>query len=49
KALNEMLERVLQSGYFDRVQSHQNGVCTEEEEQTVAAEVSEAEEQPPDT
>uniref|UniRef100_A0A673MIY4 Caprin-1-like n=1 Tax=Sinocyclocheilus rhinocerous TaxID=307959 RepID=A0A673MIY4_9TELE len=41
KALNEMLERVLQSGYFDRVQSHQNGVCTEEEEQTAAVEVSE--------
>uniref|UniRef100_A0A671P5V5 Caprin-1-like n=1 Tax=Sinocyclocheilus anshuiensis TaxID=1608454 RepID=A0A671P5V5_9TELE len=39
KALNEMLERVLQSGYFDRVQSHQNGVCTEEEEQTAAVEV----------
>uniref|UniRef100_A0A671P4T4 Caprin-1-like n=1 Tax=Sinocyclocheilus anshuiensis TaxID=1608454 RepID=A0A671P4T4_9TELE len=38
KALNEMLERVLQSGYFDRVQSHQNGVCTEEEEQTAAVE-----------
>uniref|UniRef100_A0A672QQK9 Caprin-1-like n=1 Tax=Sinocyclocheilus grahami TaxID=75366 RepID=A0A672QQK9_SINGR len=49
KALNEMLERVLQSGYFDRVQSHQNGVCTEEEEQTAAVEVSEAEEHPPDT
>lgn len=44
-----MLERVLQSGYFDRVQSHQNGVCTEEEEQTAAVEVSEAEEHPPDT
>ncbi|XP_042631078.1 caprin-1-like isoform X2 [Cyprinus carpio] len=49
KALNEMLERVLQSGYFDRVQSHQNGVCVEEEEQTAAVEVSEAEEHPPDT
>ncbi|XP_016300280.1 caprin-1 isoform X2 [Sinocyclocheilus anshuiensis] len=49
KALNETLERVLQSGYFDRMQSHQNGVCTEEEEQTAAVEVSEAEEHPPDT
>ncbi|XP_059420289.1 caprin-1-like [Carassius carassius] len=49
KALNEMLERVLQSGYFDRVQSHQNGVCAEEEEQTAAVEVSEAEEHPSDT
>ncbi|XP_052388152.1 caprin-1-like isoform X1 [Carassius gibelio] len=49
KALNEMLERVLQSGYFDRVQSHQNGVCAEEEEQTAAVEVSEAEEHTPDT
>lgn len=48
KALNETLERVLQSGYFDRVQSHQNGVCTEEEEQTAVVEVSEAEEHPPD-
>ncbi|XP_048024198.1 caprin-1b [Megalobrama amblycephala] len=48
KALNETLERVLQSGYFDRVQSHQNGVCAEEEEQTAAVEVSEAEERPPD-
>uniref|UniRef100_A0A8C1T057 Cell cycle associated protein 1b n=1 Tax=Cyprinus carpio TaxID=7962 RepID=A0A8C1T057_CYPCA len=43
KALNETLERVLQSGYFDRMQCHQNGVCTEEEEeeQTAAVEVSE--------
>ncbi|XP_052437926.1 caprin-1b isoform X3 [Carassius gibelio] len=50
KALNEMLERVLQSGYFDRTQSHQNGVCTEEEEEpTAAVEVSEAEEHLPDT
>ncbi|XP_077050612.1 caprin-1b [Siphateles boraxobius] len=48
KALNETLERVLQSDYFDRVQSHQNGVCVEEEEQTAAVEVSEAEEHPPD-
>ncbi|XP_056112061.1 caprin-1b [Rhinichthys klamathensis goyatoka] len=48
KALNETLERVLQSGYFDRVQSHQNGVCAEEEEQTAAVEASEAEEHPPD-
>ncbi|XP_059362327.1 caprin-1-like isoform X3 [Carassius carassius] len=50
KALNEMLERVLQSGYFDKMQSHQNGVCTEEEEEpTAAVEVSEAEEHLPDT
>ncbi|XP_043120916.1 caprin-1b isoform X2 [Puntigrus tetrazona] len=49
KTLNETLERVLQSGYFDRVQSHQNGVCTEEEEQKAVAEVSEAEEHPPET
>ncbi|KAG1944691.1 caprin-1b [Pimephales promelas] len=48
KALNETLERVLQSGYFDRVQSHQNGVCAEEEEQTAAVEASEAEEHPPE-
>ncbi len=49
KALNETLERVLQSGHFDRVQPHQNGVCSEEEEQTVAVEVSEAEEHTPNT
>lgn len=49
KALNETLERVLESGYFDRVQSHQNGVCAEEEEQSAAIEVSEADEHPADT
>ncbi len=49
KALNETLDRVLQSGHFDRVQPHQNGVCSEEEEQTVAVEVSEAEEHTPNT
>ncbi|KAA0714878.1 Caprin-1 Cell cycle-associated protein 1 [Triplophysa tibetana] len=49
KALNETLERVLQSGYFDRVQSYQNGVCAEEEAQTTAVEVPEVEEHPADT
>uniref|UniRef100_A0AAY5EVK9 Cell cycle associated protein 1b n=1 Tax=Electrophorus electricus TaxID=8005 RepID=A0AAY5EVK9_ELEEL len=50
KALREILEHVLQSGYFDQVQSHQNGVCTEEEEkQTAVAESSEADEQQADT
>ncbi|XP_052008750.1 caprin-1b isoform X1 [Xyrauchen texanus] len=49
KALNETLERVLQSGYFDRVPSHQNGVCAEEEKQTAVVEVSEAEEHHSDT
>ncbi|XP_076842118.1 caprin-1b [Brachyhypopomus gauderio] len=57
KALREILERVLQSGYFDQVQSHQNGVCTEEEVEeeeeekekpVAAAESSEAEEQQAD-
>ncbi|CAJ1056418.1 caprin-1b isoform X1 [Xyrichtys novacula] len=32
KALKETLDQVLLSGYFDRVPSHQNGVCEEEEE-----------------
>uniref|UniRef100_A0A667WJ78 Cell cycle associated protein 1b n=1 Tax=Myripristis murdjan TaxID=586833 RepID=A0A667WJ78_9TELE len=50
KALKETLDQVLQSGYFDRVPSHQNGVCEEEEEEEQAAaaavvESSEAEEQ----
>lgn len=50
KALKEMLERVLQSGYFDRMQSHQNGMCTEDEEKPAAVvESSEAEEQHADT
>ncbi|XP_051953642.1 caprin-1-like [Xyrauchen texanus] len=49
KALNETLERVLQSGYFDRVPSHQNGVCAEVSEVESAVEVSEAEEHPADT
>ncbi|XP_051512318.1 caprin-1-like [Myxocyprinus asiaticus] len=49
KALNETLERVLQSGYFDRVPSHQNGVCAEVSEVEAAVEVSEAEEHPADT
>ncbi|KAI7802741.1 caprin-1b [Triplophysa rosa] len=48
KALNETLERVLQSGSLDRVQSHQNGVCAEEEEQSTAVEVPEVEEHPAD-
>ncbi|XP_008308288.1 caprin-1-like isoform X1 [Cynoglossus semilaevis] len=41
KSLKEILEKVLLSGYFDRVQSHQNGSCEpeeEQEEQTVAVE-----------
>uniref|UniRef100_A0A672ZU99 Cell cycle associated protein 1b n=1 Tax=Sphaeramia orbicularis TaxID=375764 RepID=A0A672ZU99_9TELE len=33
KALKETLDQVLLSGYFDRVPSHQNGVCEEEEEE----------------
>lgn len=49
KALKETLDQVLLSGYFDRVSSHQNGVCEEEEEEepaaTAVAELSEAEEQ----
>uniref|UniRef100_A0A668TGD0 Cell cycle associated protein 1a n=1 Tax=Oreochromis aureus TaxID=47969 RepID=A0A668TGD0_OREAU len=48
KSLKETLDKVLQSGYFDRAQTHQNGTCEEEEEQeeqTVVAE-SKAVEQP---
>ncbi|XP_076159588.1 caprin-1b isoform X1 [Alosa pseudoharengus] len=56
KALKDTLERVMQSGYFDTAQNHQNGVCAEEEEEeeeeqvmTTAVESSEAEEQAVDT
>lgn len=48
KSLKETLDKVLQSGYFDRAQAHQNGTCEEEEErveQTVVAE-SKSEMQP---
>ncbi|XP_017261290.1 caprin-1b isoform X3 [Kryptolebias marmoratus] len=53
KALKETLDQVLLSGYFDRIPSHQNGVCEEEEEEesvaaaavAAVAETSEAEEQ----
>ncbi|XP_073460305.1 caprin-1 isoform X1 [Aquarana catesbeiana] len=31
KALREMLDRILQSGYFDNTKNHQNGLCEEEE------------------
>lgn len=57
KALKETLDQVLLSGYFDRIPSHQNGVCEEEEEEeepaaaaapAVVAESSEAEEQTAD-
>ncbi|XP_045070785.1 caprin-1-like isoform X3 [Coregonus clupeaformis] len=53
KALKETLDKVLLSGYFDRAQTHQNGVCEEEEvveeeeeEQSVAHESSGSGEQP---
>lgn len=52
KALKDTLDQVLLSGYFDRIPSHQNGVCEEEEDEEPAsaavpapAESSEAEEQ----
>ncbi|XP_034060802.1 caprin-1b isoform X2 [Gymnodraco acuticeps] len=58
KALRETLDQVLLSGYFDRVPSHQNGMCEEEEEVVASAaasavaaavaESSEAEEQTAD-
>ncbi|XP_075044405.1 caprin-1 isoform X2 [Mixophyes fleayi] len=31
KALQEILDRVIHSGYFDSTQNHQNGLCEEEE------------------
>ncbi|XP_073514884.1 caprin-1 isoform X1 [Phyllobates terribilis] len=31
KAVHDLLDRVLQSGYFDSPQNHQNGLCEEEE------------------
>ncbi|XP_054896362.1 caprin-1b isoform X3 [Poeciliopsis prolifica] len=37
KALKDILDQVLLSGYFDRIASHQNGVCEEEEEEETAA------------
>ncbi|KAJ7994996.1 hypothetical protein DPEC_G00255320 [Dallia pectoralis] len=50
KALKETLDTVLLSGYFDRAQSHQNGVCEQDEEDdeqplSVAPEKSEIGEQ----
>ncbi|KAM9570447.1 caprin-1-like isoform 2-T2 [Salvelinus alpinus] len=36
KALKDSLDRVLLSGCFDQAQSHQNGVCEENVEKTVA-------------
>ncbi|XP_073693255.1 caprin-1a isoform X2 [Garra rufa] len=52
KALKESLDKMLLSGYFDRTQTHQNGVCEEEtgaaeaEAAAAAAESSESEERP---
>uniref|UniRef100_A0A8C8G6H6 Cell cycle associated protein 1b n=1 Tax=Oncorhynchus tshawytscha TaxID=74940 RepID=A0A8C8G6H6_ONCTS len=45
KAQKDSLDRVLLSGYFDKAQSHQNGVCEEDEEQQLEAVVELAEEQ----
>uniref|UniRef100_A0AAY5ECE1 Cell cycle associated protein 1b n=1 Tax=Electrophorus electricus TaxID=8005 RepID=A0AAY5ECE1_ELEEL len=33
KATKETLDKILLSGYFDRTQTHQNGVCEDEEEE----------------
>uniref|UniRef100_A0A8C1ZHN2 Cell cycle associated protein 1a n=1 Tax=Cyprinus carpio TaxID=7962 RepID=A0A8C1ZHN2_CYPCA len=48
KALKESLDKMLLSGYFDRAQTHQNGVCEEETgaAAAAAAESSESEERP---
>uniref|UniRef100_A0A8C1HBF0 Cell cycle associated protein 1a n=1 Tax=Cyprinus carpio carpio TaxID=630221 RepID=A0A8C1HBF0_CYPCA len=48
KALKESLDKMLLSGYFDRAQTHQNGVCEEETGAAAAAESSESEERPAD-
>ncbi|XP_057186525.1 caprin-1a isoform X2 [Triplophysa rosa] len=45
KALKETLDKMLLSGYFDRAQTHQNGVC-EEETRTAAVESQETEDRP---
>lgn len=31
KALKEVVERILQTSYFDSTHNHQNGLCEEEE------------------
>ncbi|XP_070617237.1 caprin-1 isoform X3 [Erythrolamprus reginae] len=49
KALKEMVERVLQTSYFDSTHNHQNGLCEEEETAsapTVEDSVTEAEPEP---
>ncbi|XP_067089973.1 caprin-1b isoform X2 [Osmerus mordax] len=46
KALKESLDRVVLSGYFNRSQSHQNGVCTVEDPEEVEVEEEEEEELP---
>nr|XP_043871251.1 caprin-1-like isoform X1 [Solea senegalensis] len=50
KLLKDMLDKVLQSGYFDKAQTHQNGSCEQEEEQeeqvVVVAETKTEEQQP---
>ncbi|XP_056124511.1 caprin-1a isoform X4 [Rhinichthys klamathensis goyatoka] len=47
KALKETLDKMLLSGYFDRTQTHQNGVCEEETgAAAAAAESSESEDRP---
>ncbi|XP_056611276.1 caprin-1a [Triplophysa dalaica] len=45
KALKETLDKMLLSGYFDRAQTHQNGVC-EEETRTAVVESQETENRP---
>ncbi|KAG8429455.1 hypothetical protein GDO86_020143, partial [Hymenochirus boettgeri] len=41
KIVKEMLDRVLQSGYFNKDQSYPNGLCEEEEDQIVPSSVEE--------
>ncbi|XP_058486305.1 caprin-1a isoform X2 [Solea solea] len=51
KLLKDMLDKVLQSGYYDKAQTHQNGSCEQEEEQeeqvVVVAETKSEEQQQP--
>ncbi|KAG7244333.1 hypothetical protein INR49_004033, partial [Caranx melampygus] len=42
KSLKDTLDKVLQSGYFDRAQMHQNGTCEQEEEREEPAVVAES-------
>ncbi|XP_061773893.1 caprin-1-like isoform X4 [Nerophis ophidion] len=46
KALKERLDQLLLSGYFDQVQTHQNGLCEEQQQEEEVAEKEEEVEVP---